>query len=70
MSKGIQYLHSHSAIERDSKLPKQFVLIDVDFKNLFADGVLEPFFYGRKKYYKVSTLSFVRKGGVFKNLSE
>lgn len=62
-------MHSHSSIERDLKLPKRFVLVDEEFKDRFISDAIEPFKYNGVKYYKVPTLSFVEKGGVFKNLA-
>lgn len=76
MSHGINYLHSHSGIERTLKdkdiANKSHVLIDEEYKDCFVDCsfALKPFGYNDKKYYKVPTLTFVSKGGVFKNLFE
>jgi hypothetical protein len=74
MSHGINYLHSHSGIERDVRdlaNDKFHVLIDEEFKHMFDDcGVkLSPYMYMGVKYYKVPTYTFFRKGGVFKNLN-
>ena len=74
MSHGINYLHSHSGIERnvrDLANDKFHVLIDEEFKHMFDDcGVkLTPYTYMGAKYYKVPTYAFFRKGGVFKNLN-
>lgn len=74
MSNGINYLHSHSGIEREVRelaKDKSHVLIDEEFKHMFDDcGVkLTPFTYMGVKYYKVPIYAFFRKGGVFKNLN-
>ena len=70
MSQGITYLHSHSWAERELRLPKNVVLIDKEYKGLFEGGLvkLEPLKLNGVLYYKVPILSFVYKGGVFKNL--
>jgi hypothetical protein len=68
MSKGITYLHSHSTIEREKKLPKHFVLVDEEYAGLFQKP--HPFEYKRKMYMKVDILDFVNNGGVFKNFEE
>ena len=75
MSQGINYLHSHSGIERDERYlvkDKFHVLIDEEYKHMFDDcGVkLSPYMYMGVKYYKVPTYAFFRKGGVFKNLKK
>jgi hypothetical protein len=68
MSQGINYLHSHSAIERDLNLPKRVVLVDEKFGEMFR--VTRSFEYKNKVYYKVPVMEFVRKGGAFRNLDE
>jgi hypothetical protein len=68
MSHSVGFLHSHSSIERDMRLPKHYVIIDEEYKNMFLDAQLVKI--GRKKYYKVGTLDFVLKGGIFKNFSD
>lgn len=72
MSIGLTYLHSHSDIERNELIPKHFVLVDKEYKDLFADGAthIYPYNYKGKTYLKVPILSFVKKGGIFKNLKE
>ena len=70
MSYGIKQLHSHSAIERDKHFPKNIVLIDREYLHLFEDEPHDLFFYDKKDYYKVNILSFVNKGGIFKNLEK
>lgn len=68
------YLHSHSGLERLLRFPKGIVLIDERYYSRFEDIAdvikIEPFRHGGMVYYKVSTLYFVKKGGVFKNFSE
>lgn len=68
MSYGHNYLHSHSALERELRLPKDTVLIDTEYGDLFGDALLKPFIYKKKNYFKVNTYIFWKKGGVFKNL--
>lgn len=73
MSQGINYLHSHSLLERsipETAKDKFHVLVDEEYIDIFKDctGKITPFFYNRKKYYKVPTYDFFRKGGVFKCL--
>ena len=65
-----EVLHSHSGLERELRLPKYVVLIDVSFGYLFMDEPKKTFKHDGKTYYKVMTQSFVRKGGVFRNLSK
>ena len=48
-------------------MPKFNVLVDARYKNMFLES--KPFMYYGTTYYKVNTLEFVNKGGVFKNLS-
>ena len=60
-------LHSHSAIERELVFPKDKVLVDARYKDKFSEGETEEFVYKNVLYYKVPILSFVKKGGVFKN---
>lgn len=71
MSQGINYLHSHSLIERDLKFPKHTVLIDGTYKYLFDGTQLCASMYHKGiKYYKVNILDFVRRGGKFKALDK
>lgn len=73
MSHGITFLHSHSGLERDLRFPKHTVLVDAKFAYMFSGEPCVPFTHithNRIKYVKVNILSFVNKGGVFKNLSE
>lgn len=70
MSKKLSSLHSHSALERELKFPKHFVLIDEQFKTMFLSSIVKPYRCNGRIYYQVPTLEFIRKGGVFKNLME
>ena len=70
MSHGLDYLHSHSGLERELKLPKHIVLVDAKYEYMFSGGPCVPFTHNRIEYVKVNILSFANKGGVFKNLSE
>jgi hypothetical protein len=74
MKENILYLHSHSGIERTLKdkdiVNKSHVLVDEQFKDLFDDCAkpIKSIVVSGKKYFKVPILSFVNKGGIFKNL--
>lgn len=68
MSKGKDFLHSHSALERELRLPKHIVLVDKKYSHLFLGEPYSLCKYGGVDYLKVNTLSFVNKGGIFKNL--
>ena len=68
MSEGHNYLHSHSMLERTLRFPKDTVLIDTRYGDLFGEAILKPFRYKDHNYYKVNILAFVRKGGAFRNL--
>ena len=68
MAKETTFLHSHSALERDLKLPKSIVLVDEEFGDRFFEK--KPFKFHGVDYYKVPILSFVNQGGVFKNLTK
>lgn len=75
MSHGINYLHSHSGIERDVmelSHDKFHVLIDKEYKHLFDECMpdVKPFTYKNIQYYKVPTYAFFCKGGAFKNLNK
>ena len=65
----MDYLHSHSALEREIRYPKRFVLVDEKFSDMFSDILpyLKKFNYKGQKYLQVPILTFVRKGGIFKN---
>lgn len=70
MSQGLIFLHSHSGLERGLRFPKHTVLVDAKFAYMFSGEPCVPFKHNRIEYVKVNILSFVNKGGVFKNLSE
>ena len=70
MSNGITFLHSHSGLERNLRFPKHTVLVDAKFANMFSGGPCVPFTHNSIEYVEVNILSFVKKGGVFKNISE
>lgn len=70
MSKGLDYLHSHSALEREIGMHNSMVLIDEKFGSQFLSETIQPFVYNGVKYYKVPTISFVLRKGVFKNLKQ
>jgi hypothetical protein len=65
MSQGVGYLHSHSAIEREKRLPKHTVLVDEEYESMFKSP--QAFVYSNRLYFQVPILEFVKKGGVFKN---
>ena len=67
MSNGVRYLHSHSALERELKMPKHIVLVDEEFEELFKNKAVKPYFSNGVNYLKVPTIAFVKRGGVFKN---
>lgn len=69
MSAGHNYLHSHSGLERELHFPKHTVLVDTKYADTFCDCITEPFKYKKAEFLKVNILTFVMKGGVFKNLS-
>lgn len=68
MSAGVDFLHSHSGLERELKFPKKYVLIDEKYGEMFGDALVKPFTHEGRDYYKVNIYLFWRKGGVFKNL--
>ena len=68
MAKEATFLHSHSALERDLKLPKSVVLVDEEFGDRFIEK--KAFRVRSTYYYKVPILSFINQGGVFKNLTK
>lgn len=70
MSNGITFLHSHSGLERNLRFPKHTVLVDTKYANMFSGEPCVPFAHNSIEYVKVNILSFVKKGGVFKNISE
>lgn len=74
MSHGINYLHSHSGLERELKYPKYTVLVDEEFeddivyKRNLGNFKFKRFKYGDKTYIEVPIKIFVNSGGIFKNL--
>ena len=68
MSKGYDGLHSHSGLEREINLPKNTVLIDKRYGYMFLAENRTLITHKKIDYYKVNILSFVKKGGVFRNL--
>lgn len=75
MSHEINYLHSHSGIERELKMPKHLVLVDERYEDFLLGGSLKGQVkfhhvkYNGKTYLKVPIMMFVKNGGVFKNLN-
>ena len=70
MSNGVNYLHSHSGLERELNFPKDVVLVDEKYRDMFPEDMRKLFIYKRREYYKVNIAYFVRKGGQFKNLHD
>lgn len=68
MSKGLDCLHSHSGLEREMNLPKHTVLVDRKYGYMFLEDNRTLITHKKVDYYKVDILSFVNKGGIFKNL--
>lgn len=66
MSKDLQHLHSHSGIEKKLLFPKNVVLVDSMYKDLFTECKTLTMEYNGVEYLKVPILSFVYNGGVFK----
>lgn len=66
MSNDCHYLHSHSGIEKKLMFPKNIVLVDNKYKDLFVSCKTSKMMYNGIEYLKVPILSFVYKGGVFK----
>ena len=66
MSKDLQHLHSHSGIEKKLLFPKNIVLVDSIYKDLFTECKTSTMEYNGVEYLKVPILSFVYNGGVFK----
>lgn len=69
MGKEMLTLHSHSALERELRMPKDTVLIDAKFGRMFLDVPHVAYKHGGVNYLKVNTMAFVKRGGVFKNFS-
>lgn len=70
MSQGVLCLHSHSGLEREMKMKNRYVLVDEAFRGDFEKEhvAVQPFCYDNVNYIKVPTLTFVKLGGIFKNL--
>ena len=68
MSRGYDFLHSHSGIEAEMKFSKHFVLVDEKYEDMFSKST--PYVYNNKTYLKVSTLEFANNGGQFKYLKD
>lgn len=73
MSTGEIQLHNHSGLEKEIRFPKRFVLVDTSFRDRFNPNRIENFsttINGKKlNFIKVPTLDFIKKGGVFRNLT-
>lgn len=69
MSHNLNQLHSHSALERELRMPKSTVLVDAEYAELFKGHILMSYRFNGVEYLKVNILLFVHTGGVFKNLS-
>ena len=70
MSGAVRYMHSHSALEREKKIPKHVVIVDECFENRFDGIEIKHVKFGKKSYLQVPIMAFINAGGVFKNLSE
>lgn len=68
MSQGLNYLHSHSALEGELLFPKHLVLVDEKYGDMFEKKI--EFKHKGVKYYKVFIQDFVKNKGIFKHLSE
>lgn len=71
MRKADNFMHSHSALERDLKFPKSYVLVDEEFSPIFVEeGVfVAPVTICGVSYVKVPIMAFIKLGGVFKNFA-
>ena len=71
MSLNVEYMNSHSGLERELNMPKHLVLVDAQFAGRFIGKGIKttPFEYLKIKYAKVPTMQFVNLGGIFKNFS-
>lgn len=60
-------LHSHSEIEGKLLMPKNRVLVDERFRDMFGEfcNPKTLVVYQRERFYSVPTILFVRKGGIF-----
>lgn len=70
MTANFKRLHSHSGIEKKLLFPKNIVLIDKEYVHLFPSEQVSKNVYNQTEYYRVPIMSFVRKGGVFKNFEK
>ncbi len=73
MSYKVNVLHSHSGLEREHKelaKDKKHVLIDEKYVDMFPQNQVVKFKHKKNIYYKVPIDLFVKKGGIFKNVSE
>lgn len=70
MSQGVNYLHSHSILERTLHFPKSVVAVDAIYGDLFSGVPTEKFSYHGKQFIKVPTISFVSAHGEFKGLDD
>jgi hypothetical protein len=70
MSRNIDFIHSHSALERELRMPKHIVLVDAKYATTFITNgfPVENFSYGGVDYIKVPISGFIKMGGLFKNL--
>lgn len=68
MGNGLKFLHSHSLLENELKIPKHIVLVDEEFKDRFADIECKKFRHAGVDYIKVPTYIFANRGGTFKAL--
>lgn len=65
-----EYLHSHSALEREHKYKKHIVLVDIKYLPLFSVREVRKVKYGNIQYIAVPILKFVKCGGVFRNFDK
>lgn len=49
MSGTVKYMHSHSALEREKKIPKHVVIVDECFENRFDGVEIKHVKFGKKK---------------------
>lgn len=66
-SSSFHHLHSHSAIERAMLFPKNVVLVDEKYADMFSGTETSAYEFEGVRYIKVPILSFIRNGGVFRN---
>lgn len=72
MSRNTDFIHSHSALERELRMPKHLVLVDAKFATTFITNNIRvvSIKYGNTDYIEVPILGFIKMGGVFKNFME